>query len=153
MRMSHVFEDFLDGVVARDVALGEFAGEGKVIQPCHAHREAEAEPPLCVVAAGKFDLHVPLAFARPQGQRLQRQFVNFERDGHVARLAVFPLGGKRPDFGLLPRRMAGVPGMALALAGLRGLLRSLHARWGGRCLRPAASPALHLPRLLGGRCG
>ncbi|HUF63753.1 MAG TPA: hypothetical protein VMN36_16875, partial [Verrucomicrobiales bacterium] len=77
-----VMEGVLHGVVSRDVTLGEFAGECVMVERRHARGEAEAQPALRIVAAGEFDLHVPLAFARPERQGGQWQVVNIERDGH-----------------------------------------------------------------------
>src|SRR6185436_1830209 len=74
----HVVQRILHGIIPRDSALGEFAGKAILIQPRHARRLPEAQPALRVIAAGQFDLHVPLALTRPQRQREECRFVNFQ---------------------------------------------------------------------------
>jgi len=82
----HVMQRVLHRVIPWDAALGEFAGKAELVQPRHARRLPEAQPALGVIAAGQFDLHVPLALALSQRQREERRFVNFQRDGHAARI-------------------------------------------------------------------
>lgn len=82
-RLGDIFEGFLHRVIPRDVALGEFAGKGVVVERGHLRSLPKAQPALGVIAAGQFDLHVQLAFARPKRQGAQGWFVNFERDGHA----------------------------------------------------------------------
>jgi hypothetical protein len=74
-RMSQILDGFGDRVIARYATLGEFDREGKLIQPGHASGLAQSQPPAAVVPAGQLDLHVPLAFARPEREHPQRFFV------------------------------------------------------------------------------
>ena len=94
-RMGDILEGFLHGVVPRDVALGEFAGEGVTVERRHCRALAETQPALGIIATGEFDLHVTLPFARPERKRAQRRFVKFERDGHAEHDTSRPALSKR----------------------------------------------------------
>lgn len=102
-RFRHAMERVLHGVIPRDAALGEFAAEAKLIQSRHARRLAEAQPAFGIIAAGEFDLHVPLTFPRSKRQCEERRFVNFQRDGRDASLSNFPAQTSLP----LPPLQAG----------------------------------------------
>jgi hypothetical protein len=54
-----------------------------VIQTGHACAHAERQPAGSIKAAGQFDLHVPFAFARPQGQGRQGLLVQIQSDAHT----------------------------------------------------------------------
>lgn len=81
-RLSDVFLHFGQPVLPGNITLAEFNAESVVIQACKPGRLGESHPALGVVAAGQFNLHVPLAFAGPEGQTCKHGLVEFQSDAH-----------------------------------------------------------------------
>ena len=86
--MSEVFLRLGKSVLPGNPAFRERDTKGIVIQIGHASALAERQPAGGIEAAGQFDLHVPFAFARPEGQGGKGLLVKTK--GHTHKIA-FPL--------------------------------------------------------------
>jgi hypothetical protein len=64
--MGDVFLRFCQPVLAGDTALAQFDTKGMVIQRRQSRGLGKGQPTPSVVAAGKFNLHMPLPLSKPQ---------------------------------------------------------------------------------------
>lgn len=90
--MSNVFLRFRQPILAWNTPLAELHPKRVMIQSCQPRSLGEGEPPPRVKAASQFDLHVPFALARPEGEIGQGLLVEFKRDAHAESLALFKGG-------------------------------------------------------------
>jgi hypothetical protein len=85
--MSEVFLRLGDSVLSGNSALGQRHAKGVMIQIGHASPLSECQPAIAIKAAGQFNLHVPLAFSRPEGQVRKGLLVQFKSHAHNNRLS------------------------------------------------------------------
>ncbi len=70
-RMSEVFLRLRQSVLTWNSTLSKRDPKSELIQVGHASSLTKRQPSGSVEAAGQFDLHMPLAFARPERQARQ----------------------------------------------------------------------------------
>jgi hypothetical protein len=91
--MSQVFLRLGESVLPGNPTFRERDTKGIVIQIGHASALAERQPARGIKAAGQFDLHVPFAFARPEGQGRKGLLVKIQGHAHKIRLSTAILTG------------------------------------------------------------
>jgi len=104
--IAEVSFEVVNGVLARDAALGEFNPQGIAVQFRQARRMPKGKPAAGVVAAGQLNLHVPLPFAGAQGQSGQHRLVEFQRHAHDRSMALFLAHVKGPPPFVVQRQRA-----------------------------------------------
>lgn len=80
--MSEVFLRLGDSVLSGNSTLRKRHAKSVVIQIGHSSSLSERQPAGAVKAASQFNLHVPLAFARPEGQVCKGLLVQFKNHAH-----------------------------------------------------------------------
>ena len=86
-RMSEVFLRLGESILPGNAPPGQRQAKGIMIQTGHAGALAERQPARGVKAAGQFDLHVSLAFARTERQGCKGLLVQIKCHTHKIRLS------------------------------------------------------------------
>ncbi len=84
-RMSEIFLRLLQPVLPWNATLRKRDSKSELIQVGHASSLTKRQPSGSVEAAGQFDLHMPLAFARPEREAREGLLVKIKSDAHKVR--------------------------------------------------------------------